>query len=160
MGQLGSAGVLMAAFYKGTASGISGIYDRGIRWWTRSAYSHVELVLPDGRAASSSYRDGGVRYKHIDFNPEKWDLVALPGQLVAGAIDWFDRHEGDAYDLMGDLHFVLSPIADSEGTWFCSEAVGAALGLPDPARFDPGTLYAVLSFFTQPASAGFFSSTP
>jgi len=36
-------------------------YDRFIRLWTRSPYSHCELVLPDGRFVTSSPQDGGVR---------------------------------------------------------------------------------------------------
>ena len=33
-----------------------------IRWWTRSQYSHCELVI-DGTCYSSSERDRGVRSK-------------------------------------------------------------------------------------------------
>jgi hypothetical protein len=154
-----------AAFYRGTHAGAPGIYNRLVRWWTRSPYSHVELIFRDGgpaqpsRAASSSFMDGGVRFKEIEFDPALWDLVALPDHLAASARTWFDVHEGDAYDLLGNVHFVLAPIGDDKRKWFCSEAVAAALGMPEPARFDPGTLYAALSFFNQPANAGFFTSS-
>ncbi|WP_198116939.1 hypothetical protein [Massilia rhizosphaerae] len=146
---------LRAAFYKGTHAGVPGVYNRLVRWWTRSPYSHVELIFHDGEeAASSSFMDGGVRFKKIDFDLALWDFVDLPGALEASAHQWFANHVGQAYDLLGNLHFVVSAIGDDKRKWFCSEAVAAALGMPDPARFDPGTLHAALSFLNQPASAG------
>lgn len=153
----------MAAFYKGTHAGVPGIYNRLARWWTRSPYSHVELIFFDGgpgadsQAASSSYMDGGVRFKWFEVDPDLWDLVDLPGHLAEPALAWFDAHEGEGYDLPGNVHFVLSAVGDDKRKWFCSEAVAAALGMPDPARFDPGTLYAALSFLREPANAGFFT---
>lgn len=145
------------AFYRGTHAGLPGIYNRLVRWWTRSPYSHVELVFPSGQAASASYMDGGVRLKSIDFDPALWDFVELPAQLAPAAARWFAAHLGDGYDLLGNLHFVVAPVGDEKDRWFCSEAVAAALGMPDPARFDPGTLHAALKFLTQPAIAGFFT---
>jgi hypothetical protein len=154
---------MKAAFYKGTHAGVPGIYNRLVRWWTRSPYSHVELIFFDGgpdddsQAASASYMDGGVRFKWFTFVPALWDFVDLPDHLALPALRWFDDHEGDAYDLVGNVHFVFSPVGDDKRKWFCSEAVAAALGMPDPARFDPGTLHAALSFLNQPANAGFFT---
>lgn len=153
---------LRAAFYKGTHAGLPGVYNRLVRWWTRSPYSHVELIFFDGgpaadsQAASSSYMDGGVRFKWFTFDPALWDFVDLPEAMAKPALAWFDAHEGEAYDLLGNVHFVLSAIGGERGKWFCSEAVGAALGMPDPDRFDPGTLHAALTFLNQPATAGFF----
>jgi hypothetical protein len=152
--------MLRAAFYKGTHAGLPGAYNRLVRWWTRSPYSHVELLFLGGReSASSSYMDGGVRFKSIDFNPALWDFVDLPvtAEVAADAYLWFIDHAGDAYDLLGNLHFVVSAIGDDKRKWFCSEACAAALGMPNPERFDPGTLHAALTFLTQPASAGFFT---
>lgn len=154
-----------AAFYKGTHAGAPGIYNRLVRWWTRSPYSHVELIFFDGgpgavsQAASSSYMDGGVRFKWFEFDPALWDFVDLPDALTLPALAWFDAHEGQGYDVLGNVHFVLAPVGDDKRKWFCSEAAAAALGMQDPARFDPGTLYAALSFLNQPANAGFFSPT-
>jgi hypothetical protein len=154
---------MRAAFYKGTHAGVPGIYNRLVRWWTRSPYSHVELIFFDGsagidsQAASASYMDGGVRFKWITFDPALWDFVDLPEALASQALAWFSSHEGDAYDLLGNLHFILEPVGDDKRKWFCSEAVAAALGMPDPARFDPGTLHAALTFINQPAAAGFFT---
>jgi hypothetical protein len=152
--------MLHAAFYKATHPGLPGVYNRLVRWWTRSTYSHVELVFPTGHAASSSYMDGGVRFKVIDFDPASWDFVELPRAFERQAWEWFEAHRGQPYDLLGNLHFVISPVADDKKKWFCSEAVAAALGMPDPWRFDPGALHAALSLFNQPAAAGFSLPQP
>jgi hypothetical protein len=149
-----------AAFYRGTHAGLPGVYNRLVRWWTRSPYSHAELIFSTGRAASSSAMDGGIRIKLIDFTADKWDFVDLPASLEEGARAWFDLHRGEKYDLLGNAHFVLSPLGDDRQRWFCSEAIAAALGMPNPERFDPGTLHAALSYFTQPAYAGFFTGAP
>jgi hypothetical protein len=152
--------MLRAAFYRGTHAGLPGVYNRVVRWWTRSKYSHVELVFSTGHAASSSYMDGGVRFKMIDFNEDKWDFVDLPAHLERAAFGWFLAHRGQKYDLLGNLHFIVAPVADDKRRWFCSESVAAALGLPDPWRYDPGTLASAITLFNQPATAGFFMGHP
>lgn len=148
---------LRAAFYRGTHAGLPGLYNRAVRRWTRSAFSHVEIVFSDGQSASASYMDGGVRFKRIAYTSGDWAFVDLPPWLERQARDWFDFHEGDGYDLLGNLHFVLSPVGDDKDRWFCSEAVAAALGFPDPPRYDPGTLHSALTRIStlQPAPAGF-----
>jgi len=152
---------MKAAFYKGVPPGARGIYNRLIRWWTRSDYSHVELVFSDGLAASSSFMDGGVRFKWITFDPAHWDFIELPVALEPTARAWFDLHRGEKYDLWGNAHFVLARIPHDKDRWYCDEAVAAALGVTDAWRYDPATLYSALLFLTpsQPASAGFLTPT-
>jgi hypothetical protein len=149
--------MLRAAFYKGTRPGIPGLYNHAVRKWTRSNYSHVELAFSTGHAASASFEDGGVRFKTIDFDPDRWDFVDLPAHLERDAFVWFEAHRGQPYDLLGNVQFVLAPVKHDKRRWFCSEAVAAALGLPDPWRYDPGTLASALSLYTRPANAGFFT---
>lgn len=135
---------LRAAFYKGTRPGIPGIYNRAVRAWERGPYSHVELVFSGDIAASSSFMDGGVRFKQIDFDPVKWDFIELPEALAPQARKWFIDHEGEPYDLLGNLHLVIGFIPEWRGKSFCSEAVAASLGYSDPWRFGPNALYSVL----------------
>lgn len=134
---------LKLALYKGTKPGIPGIYNRLVRWWTRSQYSHVEIVFSDGWCGSSSFQDGGVRLKQIDFKSENWDFVALPADLEAFARDWFRHHAGLKYDVLGNLQFILPFIPSSRNRWFCSEAAGAALDLSMPEYYHPGLLTSV-----------------
>lgn len=140
---------LRAAFYKVNHTGIQGIYSRGVRLWTKSPYSHCELIFSNGQAASASYMDGGVRFKDIVFDDDKWDFIDLPPELENAARDWFVKHQGDAYDLLGNIHFVLSIIGDDNSKWFCSEAVAAALGIDKAYRYNPGDLYPILQRISE-----------
>lgn len=144
---------MRAAFYKGTRPGIAGLYNRLVRGWCRSPYSHCELIFADGMAASSSYADGGVRFKAIDFSVDRWDFIDLPGADEAAARAWFIGQVGRPYDLLGNLGFLWRPIVGARRAWFCSEALAAALGYPEPWRYDPATLASVLN--RQPPSGGF-----
>lgn len=132
------------AFYKGTHAGIKGCYNRLVRWWTRGPYSHVEVVFSDGLCGSASYIDGGVRYKRMDFDQAKWDILPLPVGWEAEARRYFDAHEGEGYDLLGNLHFLLGFVSDDRGRKFCSEAAAEALGLQQGWRFEPNALYRVV----------------
>ncbi len=137
---------MKVAFYKGTRPGLQGIYSRIVRLIDRGPYSHCELVFDSGLCASASYIDGGVRFKQIDFDPAKWDFIEVPWADPEKAFDWFSKHAGEPYDLAGNLHFVFGVVPDGKGRWFCSEAVAAAMGLPEAWRFGPNGLAALLTF--------------
>lgn len=130
------------AFYKGRRGGFAGLFDAAVRWWTRGPYSHVELVFDDHLSASASTRDGGVRFKRIDFHPDRWDFVEIGGDWQA-ALAWFEAHKGQGYDYAGLFGFVWRPGNGVNRRWFCSEAVAAALGIRDPWRFCPNALAAI-----------------
>lgn len=131
------------AFYKGTHAGIKGLYNRIVRLWTRGRYSHVEVVFSDGICGSASFVDGGVRYKRIGFDPSKWDFVELPAELEPLARRYFDDHNGEGYDVMGNVRFLIGFLPDSRRRKFCSEAAAEAIGLEDGWRFEPNTLFQV-----------------
>lgn len=127
------------ASYKGTRTGIAGLFSITVRWWLGGSYSHTELVFSDGMSGSSSWVDGGVRLKHIDYDPQKWDIIDINGD-EANARAWFESHAGQAFDLIGLLGFVVRRGTQDRGKWFCSESCAAALGFTDPFRFDPCSL--------------------
>ena len=146
---------MYAAFYKATRPGWRGIYSRAVRVIDRGPYSHVELVFSDGMSGSASYIDGGVRLKRIDYDSDHWDFIDLPPSLEPYARDWLERNAGAPYDLMGNVRFVLPWLADSELGWFCSEALGAALGWKEPWRYGPnGAAAMARTMYSQPAEAG------
>lgn len=123
------------ALYKGRGT----LFNALVRWWTRSPYSHCELVI-GGACYSSSIRDGGVRGKVMALPADKWDVIDLPWADEYGAQRWFERHARDRYgfaDLL--LCQLLGMRRDARGV-FCSEACAAALGLPDPTRYSPASL--------------------
>lgn len=118
--------------------------------WTRSKYSHCDLVFSDAPVggkhlcASSSARDGGVRFKRIDLGSGKWDVFDLPGFDSfdeAYARQWFNDHAGRGYDYLGLLWFLLPIKAINHPQhFFCSEALAHALQLPKPHKFHPQRL--------------------
>lgn len=132
------------AFYKSTKSGLAGLYNRGVRIITKGHYSHCEIIFSDGMSASASFADGGVRFKAIDYDPAKWDIFQLPEHLEVGARKWFSEHEGEKYDVLGNVHFLMPIFGDEKEKWCCSEACGAALGIAEPWRFHPNSLAAML----------------
>lgn len=136
---------MYAAFYKGVRPGINGIYNLLIKGWTRGKYSHVEIVFSDGTSASSSFLDGGVRFKYIDFSGGNWDLLKLDQFDELSARRWFAQHDGQRYDLFGVGRFIVGFVGETKKRWFCSEAVAEALGFKDSWRFEPNILAAVLT---------------
>jgi hypothetical protein len=131
------------ALYKGTSTGFAGIFDRLVKWWFKGIYCHGELIFSNGICASSSARDGGVRFKKIDFKQENWDIFSISGDEEK-AYKWFKDHEGDKYDYLGLLGFVLRRGTQDKSKEFCTEAIMSALGNPESWRFDPCTLGAML----------------
>lgn len=139
--------MILAAFYKGTRPGLAAIYSVGVRMIDRGPYSHCELVFSDGVSASASFIDDGVRFKRIDYDPANWDFLEIPdptGAIERFARAWFEKHKGYKYALIGNLHFILGFLRDSETRKFCSEALAASLGLSDAWRYGPNGLYALL----------------
>lgn len=136
-----------AAFYKGTRPGAQGLYSRAVRLIDGGKYSHCEMVFSDGISASASFLDGGVRFKKIEYSAENWDFVELPALLESHARQWFVDHEGEGYDLVGNLRFLapLRWLPDCPWRWFCSEAMAAAINLYNPSRLGPNGLHAILS---------------
>ena len=134
-----------AAFYKGTRPGIQGLYNITVRAVTKGKYSHCEIVFTDGLSASATFLDGGVRFKKIDYNPAHWDFIELPAYLEADARAWFEAHNGQGYDVLGNIRFLFWPIPEEKQCWFCSEAIGKALRLPDAWRYDPNVLHSALT---------------
>lgn len=129
------------AFYKGRKR----LFNRFISFWTRGPYSHCEAVFdhsPDASrpsmCASSSFMDGGVRFKSILLDPECWDVIEVPGIDQGAARQWFDRRVDAGYDVIGLLS-TSTPVPDCKRRYFCSEALGSACGLQEAWRFSPNT---------------------
>lgn len=134
------------AMYKGAGS----LFSAGVRFWTDSEYSHCELVVR-GKCYSSSFRDGGVRGKVIDLDPEKWDIYDLPWADADAVLAWFALHDGEPYGV-SDLVLcqVLGMRRDGRGA-FCSDADAAALGLPNSTRLSPQGLLDECLFINRSA---------
>lgn len=128
-------GLIYLALYKGKGT----LFNRLIRLWTGSIYSHCELVMPDGRWLSASAMDGGVRAKRIDLHPEHWELIPVPWANAKLIEEVFQRHQRQGYDWLGVLASQLLPMAlHSTARMFCSEFCAVALGFHGIGqRFNP-----------------------
>jgi hypothetical protein len=130
-------GLIYLALYKGRGT----LFNQLIRYWSRSQYSHCEIVMPDGRWLSASAMDGGVRSKQVEVNLEHWDLIPLP--WVNDLLIWevFVAHRGKGYDWLGLFGAQLFGAGiDNPRRMFCSEFCAAALGFPQPQRYSPAML--------------------
>lgn len=107
-------------------------FDKWTSWITWGKYSHCELVFSDNVWCSSSPRDGGVRFKSIDFAPEHWDFVDLAKKYQWSASvtnsfesiikSWCEIQIGRPYDWNGIYAFALPfMFRQKKHSWFCSE---------------------------------------
>jgi hypothetical protein len=122
------------AFYRGSGT----LYDKLIRWWTGSQFSHVEIVLERREDSvtlfSSSPRDGGVRVKDCALDTAKWEFYVVPGEFPKGLMDYV----GAKYDWLGIFGSQFFAAGwNLKRRWFCSEICGAAIGLDQPQRYSP-----------------------
>lgn len=114
---------------------------------TRGRYSHCELAVRLPEAAdgqeyecySASLRDKGVRRKTMPLPSAKWDLIALPDSVGERLHGLWQETQGQGYDLPGAFGVVFG-LPENRRRWFCSEWVGAALGLSESWRFSPNDL--------------------
>jgi hypothetical protein len=119
---------------------VAGIGAALIRWWTRSEYSHCELVV-DGMCFSSSIQDGGVRAKAIELRSDRWDWIDLPwASRDAIVAHWYGtlRQPYDWWGLIGSQ--IFNRRAHYGDASFCSEWCAAALELSHPQTYSPQTL--------------------
>lgn len=137
------------ASFKGTHKGVQGLFNRFVRWATRSEYSHSELCIGDPFASavpclSSTGVDGGVRVKELRLSPEEFDLVELPGVTPEAVIDFAWKHQGEGYDVIGCVRSVLPFVGREHAShWFCAEVCAAVIGHREPWRMYPGVLHMV-----------------
>lgn len=119
-------------------------WDRLICMWTQSKYSHVELLFSDGRCFAASPRDGGTRWKTIDFKPNRWDFLDWPGEVDEEYLaKWCDGQAGKKYDYwcLFFTHFLKFIDFQDPSRWMCSELAATTLQWPKPHTYDPGMVY-------------------
>ena len=111
-------------------------WDRVVSWWTRSPYTHTELVLPDTVSwiGISPFSGGKLRLKkRKSLSPErvgKWKYLAFDctSVQVDRLRDFFCKTRGCSYDWFGMIASQLTPWGvKSPGKWYCSEWVVHAL---------------------------------
>ena len=162
--------VVKIAFYKGSPSSY---LHRIIRWWSKSTYSHAELIMPDGKTwiSISPFLTAKVsaRIRGTIDNPDDWDYLNFPlswrkpvrEYQLKQLYKFIDVTQGSSYDWFGMLLSQVCPyLIKRRDKWYCSEWIAHALvnsrivmwddlrlyGTPD---LSPGRLYDIL----EPLSA-------
>ncbi len=145
---------LVAALYKGTRPGLSGLYNRMGRLLDHGPYSHFELITsgPTRVSLSSSYMDGGVRGKLVRYSSVGcWDFIQIPdadGELERGVWHYFNQTNGEKYDIWGNVRFAIGAVSESPDRSFCNEWGMTALGYREAWRYGPsGAATALLHDF-------------
>ena len=134
---------------------------RFIRWWTRSPYSHAEIVLDgDAWVSISPFLFTRVAARVRTHVPDDdWDYLdfrVTPEELHA-LKDFISETTGDGYDWIGMLlSQVLPIIIRGRGRWYCSQWIAHGLvhagivklkrlGIYEFPDLHPGRLYDILS---------------
>ena len=131
-------------------------FSQAICVFTRSSYSHVELVFDEfGTTAdgvlcfSADEKDGGTRFKRIILDPTNWTIVPIPSTThqMRSADAYATAKDGLKYDWAGILGFVLPFGEHDDEDRFCSEIVCEILehvfgwNFGKPWEVSPGKLY-------------------
>ena len=151
------------AFFKGKGGWIHKI----IRWWTKSPYSHAELILPDGKTwvSISPFLTSRVAPR-IKYEVEKgdWDYISFSLNWREPVRDYqldqlykfIDDTQGSKYDWVGMIMSHFCPyLIKRRNKWYCSEWIAHALvnsrivmwddmHLYDTPDLSPGKLYVLL----------------
>tara|TARA_R110000824_G_scaffold67053_2_gene173696 strand:- start:662 stop:1138 length:477 start_codon:yes stop_codon:yes gene_type:complete len=117
------------AFYKGKGNFLNGI----VRWWTKSVYSHAEIMLPDGITwigISPFLKSKVASRKKIIIDYFEWDFVSIDinEEQLSIIMDFFEDTEGHGYDWIGMLLSQFLPCKiKHKRRWYCSEWIAYAL---------------------------------
>ena len=124
------------AFYKGKGNWKNKI----IRWWTKSPYSHAELILPDGITWVSispfltSTVSARSAYEVKDLND--WDFISfdlswrepVKEYQIKQLNNFIGDTNGAKYDWLGMILSQMMPyLIKHRDRWYCSEWIAHAL---------------------------------
>ena len=149
---------IKVAFYKAKGNWLNSI----IRWWTKSKYSHAELVLPNNVTwiGISPFLTSTVESRfHLDCDYHNWDFVDLEitNKQHATILDFIEETKGCRYDWVGMLLSQFLPFSiKRRSKWYCSEWIVNALVLCgalnwssvhiyDKIEMRPSDLYEIVS---------------
>jgi len=117
------------AFYKGEGTWTNSV----VRWWTKSVYSHAELILPDGVTwvGISPFLNSAVTKRIVlEYNRKKWDLleIDITEEQYSLIMQFFEDTKGQGYDWTGMLLSQFLPCKiKHRKRWYCSEWIAYAL---------------------------------
>jgi hypothetical protein len=146
---------IQVAFFKAGDS----IPDKLIKFWTKSQYSHVEILI-EGFSYDANTKLGLRKYARDSYDLEQWDVISLDVEISLenlGKIERFIKNQiGLKYDWRGIFLSQFVNIGlDSDNKWFCSEFVTKILQLflieetldEKPNKISPEKLSELLSSY-------------
>jgi len=104
-----------------------------VRWWTKSIYSHAELVLPDRvtwLGISPFLKSKVDARKKLLINALEWDFITIEvsEQQLEIIMEFFEETRGCGYDWVGMLLSQFLPCKiKHKRKWYCSEWIAYAL---------------------------------
>jgi len=131
------------AFYKGEGN----IFNKIVRKWTGSVYSHAELILADGRtwiSITPFIKSKIYSKKDPEYNENEWDFVELSVTPEQHSIieRFYLLTEGCRYDWVGMLLSQFLPFKiKSQGRWYCSEWIAYALRISGIVSWESVQIY-------------------
>lgn len=117
----------------GTCEPIDGMY------WCASSVASDKMPVWSPRRAG---RTGGVRFKRVLLDPNKWDVVEYKHNPIKAA-KWFKDNQGAPYDWQQIFGFISWLMPEKSGRYMCSESCAESAGYEDSYRFDPCILYTI-----------------
>ena len=120
---------IKVAFFKGKGNWINKI----VRWWTKSPYSHAELVMSDNETWISispfltSKLDAIRKESYIIDN---WDIIEIDvtQEQHEALLEFYSETKGSSYDWFGMLLSQFFPLKIKRyKRWYCSEWILYAL---------------------------------
>jgi hypothetical protein len=142
-------------------------HHRFIRWWTKSPYSHAEIILDGETWVSISpflYTRVAARVRtHVD--ESDWDFLTfrVTAEELRALKNFISETTGDGYDWIGMiLSQILPIIIKGKGRWYCSQWIAHALGWAGIVRWKrlgiyefpdlhPGKLHDILTQVAESA---------
>lgn len=147
------------AFYKGDGSWWNGV----VKWWTKSQYSHAELVMPDEITwiSISPFLTSRVESREKkEYDENSWDFIDffISEKEYHEIEDFYEETKGSKYDWAGMLLSQILPVKyriKNVNKWYCSEWIAHALRAADVIHWkkfkiyshcdlSPGTLYKIV----------------
>lgn len=97
------------------------IFARLIDWWTWGDYSHVDMILTDGRWLGARY-DGVKAREPYAVSKCLQVTVEAPSEVMNVALSQI----GKPYDFMAILGFIVHRDWQEDDSWICSELIAWA----------------------------------
>lgn len=134
----------------------SGLISAIVRWYTKSEYSHVEMIIGDKWIASGNPAGTGVSIKELrPLDDDNWDYynIEVDGRKTKKVMKFLESQVGTSYDWAGIIFgATLDYNIDDKSKWYCSELVAEVLKMYgvnefqylETARVTPDNIYQII----------------